>query len=61
MIEISKTLPSYRMCNGCKSGEDVREIKVSFNIENYSVGSVIVLCKKCRKELQEMLKGADDE
>ena len=64
MIEISKTLPSYRQCNGCRGTEDVREIKVSFDMENYSVGTVIVLCKKCRKKLEEMLKEAeraDDE
>lgn len=61
MIEISETLPSYRLCNGCKSGDDVREIIVSFSIDNHSVGSVIALCRSCRSELIEVLRGASDE
>ena len=61
MIEISETLPSYRLCNGCKSEDDVREIKVSFSLGNHSVGSVIALCRSCRSELMELLRGANDE
>lgn len=61
MIEISKALPSYRQCNGCRGTENVREIKVSFPLSNYSVGTVVVLCKPCREELMRVLKGADDE
>lgn len=61
MIEISETMPSYRLCNGCGDGDDVREIKVSFVLDNYSVGSVIALCRSCRSELMEALRGANNE
>lgn len=59
MIEMSDIMPPYRKCNSCGSGEDVREIKISFVLDSHSVGSVIALCKKCRKELEEVLRGAE--
>ena len=61
MIEMSKALPSYRICGSCRGQNDVREIKVSAILDTFSCGTVIALCKDCREELIEVLKGDNDE
>jgi len=60
MIEINRVEPSYRLCNACRSNDDVYEIAISYQTgRGSSNGVMITLCKNCRKELVEKLNRID--
>lgn len=61
IIMMSDELPAYRLCTACRSDNDVREITFAYYNGAFKQGTQITLCKECRKDLMEVLKGADDE
>ena len=61
LITVSDKLPIYRRCGACRSNNDTREITLAYDNGMFRQGTQITLCKECRRDLIEVLKGADDE
>lgn len=61
IIMMSDELPAYRLCTACRSNKDAREITFAYENGMFRQGVQIALCKECRKDLMEVLKGTDDE
>ena len=55
MIVISGELPKYRACLMCQGHDDVREISM-FHVGNSSMqGTIVALCRHCRKDLADQI------